>query len=121
MYHRIDTSAVYESFLLKKIRAGLEYRKDLIGINVTDIEIWSDMTTNEIIYKLEMFVYGELIDEVGVSYPKDWWQAIKERFAPKWFLSKYPVEHKNIVLTAEAVYPKLSLPNAEPVVRLSKT
>src|SRR5678809_654895 len=29
--------------------------------------------------------------ECVAEYPADWWQALKERFAPKWFLRRYPV------------------------------
>lgn len=26
-----------------------------------------------------------------IEYPRDWWQAIKERWLPRWLLNKYPV------------------------------
>ena len=33
--------------------------------------------------------YHELLQ---YSKPRDWWQAVKERFAPKWFAKRWPVQ-----------------------------
>jgi hypothetical protein len=35
-------------------------------------------------------------------YPADWWQAVKERFAPRWFLRRWPVERIEHTLKVEA-------------------
>lgn len=32
-----------------------------------------------------------------ISYPANWWQAIRERWAPTWWLARHPVEWKNVV------------------------
>jgi hypothetical protein len=29
-----------------------------------------------------------------VQYPKDWWEAFKERWFPKWLLKRYPVRYR---------------------------
>lgn len=37
-----------------------------------------------------------------ISYPKNWWQAVRERFAPTWWLARHPVEWKNVVYWEDA-------------------
>jgi hypothetical protein len=54
-------------------------------------------------------IYGEKsLTEYHVKYPADWWQAVKERFAPAWFAKRYPVVYKEHHITIDAVYPELS-------------
>lgn len=31
-----------------------------------------------------------------IKYPKDWWEALKERFFPKWLLRRFPVEYTKV-------------------------
>jgi len=40
------------------------------------------------------------IERITYSWPADWKEAVKERFAPKWFKNKWPVKYtrKNHVL-----------------------
>jgi hypothetical protein len=46
--------------------------------------------------------------ECVASYPKDWWQALKARFAPKWALRRWPVRENVIDMTV--LYPRIQLP-----------
>lgn len=46
--------------------------------------------------------------EVVAEYPADWWQALKERFAPTWARRRWPVLNKRIDM--EVLYPKIALP-----------
>jgi len=41
------------------------------------------------------------------KWPKDWWEAVKERWFPAFLLSRWPVKYQRIDI--EAVYPKCSL------------
>jgi hypothetical protein len=34
-----------------------------------------------------------------VKYPSSWWDAVKERFAPQWFLKRYPSTFVTVVAT----------------------
>jgi hypothetical protein len=40
----------------------------------------------------------------GVTFPRDWWQAVKERFAPRWFRRRWPVAYDRY--DAEMVFPQ---------------
>ncbi|MBN1605857.1 MAG: hypothetical protein JW940_04455 [Polyangiaceae bacterium] len=41
----------------------------------------------------------------SVAFPADWWQALKERWAPKWLLRRWPVRRR--VFDALAFYPTM--------------
>ncbi len=51
-----------------------------------------------------------------VKYPADWWQAVKQRFAPAWFLKRWPVEYT--VWEPFIVYPDIKLPERMHFVRI---
>lgn len=42
-----------------------------------------------------------------VTYPADWWQAVKARFFPAWLLKRYPVRHASVTVEAQALFPEL--------------
>ena len=33
---------------------------------------------------------------VNQSWPKDWWQAVRERWCPQWWLRRYPVQYNRV-------------------------
>jgi len=45
-----------------------------------------------------------------VRWPRDWWQAVKERFFPKWLLRRFPVMYKERVFQASLMLPKIVIP-----------
>ena len=47
------------------------------------------------------------------KYPADWKEALKQRFAPAWFLDRWPVKWTAVVFDARVVYPKIALPDKE--------
>jgi len=58
------------------------------------------------------FLIGERLPDITVSYPKDWWEAFKDRWFPKWLRKRYPIILQNHTLSRSVVYPdlKVSLP-----------
>src|SRR5574341_1521167 len=61
--------------------------------------------TNKISWHIRGYVWSEKLGKHTVSYPKDWWEALKQRFAPEWLLQRWPVECTKVVLEASALYP----------------
>lgn len=56
------------------------------------------------------YVWSEKLGRKEISYPKDWWEALKLRFAPKWFLKQYPVIYTKHILEARALFPNYQHP-----------
>ena len=96
---------------LKKIRYEIaklistKKLEDLGGYN--EIVTWFDSELNALFIKIHGWNFGETenVKRVEVSYPKDWWQSIKDRFFPTWLLKKYPVIYETVFLVVDAVYP----------------
>ena len=67
---------------------------------------------------VEMRILGKQIEDIRVEWPADWWEALKERFAPEWFKARWPVYWERRRLQAPALYPSLPLPDRDPVIYL---
>ena len=58
--------------------------------------------------------------DVEASWPEDWWEAVRERWFPSWYLAKYPVKYKHVSVhakTYKAVCPHLQTQEQEDHVR----
>jgi hypothetical protein len=83
---------------------------------------WRDHAKRQLIVELRAHIYGKRHpDKHVIRYPENWWEAVKERFAPAWFRDRYPVRFVTITATLEEVYPELSavLPEKHPVMRFA--
>ena len=70
--------------------------------------------------RLKTHFYGGLLAkdvEVHIArVPADWWQAVRERWAPPWWLRWYPVREKGVRVETNkflAVCPHLHAPRAQ--------
>ena len=68
-------------------------------INSTNLELhqYYDMCLRQMILTIEgTFAASEIKHRVDVAkrWPKDWWQAFRERWMPAWWLAKYPVQYE---------------------------
>jgi len=45
-----------------------------------------------------------------VQWPTDWWEAVKERFAPRWARERWPVRYTAKELDARAIWPSFPYP-----------
>lgn len=66
----------------------------------------------EILHKIEIYILGESLKIYNrhIEYPKDWLQAIKNRFFPKWLKQWYPIKNDcfDLKVDIKALYPELS-------------
>jgi hypothetical protein len=58
------------------------------------------------VYQLKWYCPAELLREIKV--PVGWVDAVKERFAPKWLLRKYPIKYA--IHKFYEMYPEVSFP-----------
>jgi len=66
---------------------------DVPGLVVTMIGIlWAETQTHE------------------VHYPRDWWEAVRERWAPAWWLTRWPVQYQHWVVDARRGWKNLRVP-----------
>ena len=54
--------------------------------------------------------------ECIAEYPTTWWDAVKERFAPGWFLVRWPAQKTRIDM--HVLYPKIAMPRRPHSIKL---
>jgi hypothetical protein len=52
---------------------------------------------------------------VDYKWPKDWWEALKERWAPGWFLKRWPVLFHHETVDLWTCYPDIAIPKQNTV------
>lgn len=74
----------------------------------SSVEIWRDALENQIRIAIHGYVWAESehVRYQEIKYPRDWWQAFKERWFPKWLLTKYPVDYYVTMISVDAIYPE---------------
>lgn len=81
-----------------------------------DLEVLTDCIAASMVFKLNAKVaYRELPE---IRYPKNWVEAIKQRWAPEWFLKRYPVKYT--VYDAKVFYPDIVIPDHQEYVQVYK-
>ena len=75
---------------LDKIKFGIQMMADPYLLDAR-AEILTDVLPSQMIIKLRGYLWGEDLPEKTISYPADWWQALKARWFPPWALKRWPV------------------------------
>lgn len=74
---------------------------------------------NSLMMRLVAEVWRTDIGKIERIAPRDWWEAIKERFAPKWFTRRWPVRYDEITVECFAIFPELDLISPNRTIRVA--
>jgi len=76
---------------------------------------------DELYLRLSAYIYGEDLEPIYIKYPANWWQALKETIFNPGFLQLIhcSVKYKQWVITSEALYPWVSIPNEPHTIRFA--
>lgn len=78
-----------------------------------------DILENLVIHFTRDIASWKVCDQ-EIRYPKDWWQAFKERWFPRWLRRKFPVRWTTWSSKASILWPDIVIPNSgEPIRYLS--
>jgi len=103
----------YEAVTLEKVEQILDYRisANLLKFKGIDLKIKLelDYVADEISCKIINSVTSQSIEKVEIKYPKDWIQAFKERWFPKFLLNRYPIIYTKKTIDIRALYPRVIL------------
>lgn len=72
-----------------------------------------------IVAQIERTVWSKKIGHEDIRYPADWWEAVKERWAPRWFLRRWPVRYRHFDVSVYHTYPGLTVREERPTLRVS--
>jgi hypothetical protein len=85
--------------LMPVVFSQLVSKRTLEGLPQCELSSRLSYITEGMILSLRTYVAGNQTHvEVGrnVKRPRNWKEALKERFAPKWYLSSHPVDYEYI-------------------------
>ncbi len=73
--------------------------------NHLDLKVHLDHMARQLVLELRSFVLGKRAERIDIEekWPADWWQAVKDRWAPAWFLKRYPVQYKTLSVHKETM------------------
>ena len=83
---------------------------------------WSDavdFVSNDVYLQVQQNVLGRVAESAEVRYPADWWQAVRARWLPRWWLRRFPVREERRRIVARELYPKAAMPHHDPVIACS--
>ncbi len=100
---------------LTRLKYGImsEYHGVKLDAFTQDQEDMWTRAAERFLIKLRALVTAEQIEDTEIAYPADWWQAVKQRFAPRWALRRWPVRMERYSFEAHRLYPRVSWPSEE--------
>lgn len=112
----IPTSSSYQQHELRRFKYAIAYIESAefrcFGI-APKHECQFDSCAETYRHQIIQEIWGKQLSEVHERWPADWWQAVKEHFAPRlgrlgaWFLQRYPVRYRRLDFDAWALWPTI--------------
>lgn len=69
------------------------------------LHTYGTFLAGNIAFRLTQKILGRHIETMTFERPRDWWEAVKQRFAPRWFLKRWPVKMHVDTVDLKAIYP----------------
>lgn len=114
---------IFQTIELELLKVNIvKYVTQEFAIHHLKLSSRQDDFLRAMVLKLEGHVLSENLERYEIEYPKDWWQAFKERWFPERLLEKYPVVYTQEIIDLKVLYPRLkvSLPEQQRTYRLEK-
>lgn len=80
-----------------------------IPLNTFNIRCDIDYISDSLFTSITLFVAAEKLKEVSIKTPKTSWEHLKQDYAPKWFLKRFPVKHTTHKYSAKVLYPEYAI------------
>ena len=105
----------YKTISLEKFKlAALQYLPEEILCGEEpkiDISLWSGHFAGQLSVRIVKTIWGREMQEKEIQYPSNWWEAVKERWAPQWIKDRWPIGYTTERLTARELYPHMIFPD----------
>ena len=102
-----DLFPAYQRVVVEKLRVALQKHLSMEGLhfsrNHMDVACYLDEASRQLVVAVETYLLGKkhAKDVVTERVPADWWQAVRERWCPFWWLRRFPVRYREIVVKGE--------------------
>lgn len=64
-------------------------------------------SSDEIEVRFRQQILATEPEHVHAEWPATWWDAVKQRFAPRWFLRRWPARIETLDVTRCGLYPEI--------------
>ena len=86
----------------------------------TDMTLLGGSMVDTILWRVKQPIWGEgPFRGPPIEYPANWKEAVKERFAPRWFKRRWPVKKITHRYNARILYPLISIPKEKHFLNVS--
>lgn len=92
--------------------------KDYIELPMGARIDFEEHCTRRLVANIRAYILSETTEPTEIRVPRDWWQALKQRWFPKWALRRWPVVETVHEISFKVLYPyfKAKIPD-EPYTR----
>lgn len=98
----VQGGKVMSDFTVERLRTSIMARFNAEDLKSTKVDV--EQIAEIITVAVRGFQYGQKALKT-FRYPRDWWQAFRERWFPRWWLRRWPVAYT--VVDVDAIYPDL--------------
>ncbi len=116
MEERIACFPDVREYVLHKVRLQTIKSVDTVLLDTkVEIDDFSKAFGNMVKIHIQGYLWGqEEFKSDLVRYPVDWWQHLKERFAPRWAVKRWPIVYMVKKMDVGYVYEDLKIAKHEP-------
>lgn len=100
---RFDKSAQVGVSIWKIVASTSHLSRGFLQNTKVDAVIPENMNT--LVMRCYTMVASRPVKSMTVTYPKDWREAVKLRFAPAWFTKRWPVVYETHTMTVDDLWP----------------
>ncbi len=90
-------STTIQQVMVEKVHVTCQevLSEELFIANHVDLQAACDHVAHVMVLRLQSSVLGKQHGKIDVErqWPADWWQAVRERWFPRWWLKRWPVRY----------------------------
>lgn len=85
-----------ETVTLEKVKVCAIHRMSNEQVALMNLRLdqsdHASFMADQLALRLSGYVHAMHEEPIRIEYPRDWWQAFRQRWFPAWWLNKYPVQ-----------------------------
>lgn len=83
---------------------------DVMYLHKVSINKFTEQVSRELVLRIQAHVLGYDHAPINLAIAATWWDGIKERFFPKWWLKRWPVRYEKFSINTKLLYPFIKPP-----------
>jgi len=117
-----DKQAEYKMTVLNRFKLmSVQYLTEGLREHAIDCAIKGEIAEHtryhldETVLQFTAMIYGTDRQALDVTYPANWWEAVKDRFMPQFLRKKFPIRYIHHEVIARQMFPTVRPHNDHPI------